>query len=240
MTLRPYSTRPARLLLQLLADVSLLAWVYAWYRVGRFVHDAIDRVAGLGYSVRAGAEGVGSNLREAGDRAAGVPLVGDQLGAPLRAAGGSVGDVATAGQGAGDTVARLATPTGLLVAAGPVLSVLVVWLVLRLRFARRAGAAAELSTTPAGQDLLALRALSGRPLHQLTGIAPDPAQAWRRGDPDVVRALGALELRACGLPPRSAPAALPVGSGEAVGSVGAGGPGGSVGPGGSAGASGAG
>jgi hypothetical protein len=79
--------------------------------------------------------------------------------------------------------------------------VLLVWLPLRVRFIRRAGAAAALRASPAGRDLLALRALAKQPLPELTRIHPDVAEAWRRGDDSTVDALAALELRSLGLRP---------------------------------------
>ncbi|HEY0776081.1 MAG TPA: hypothetical protein VGD51_18490, partial [Nocardioidaceae bacterium] len=48
-------------------------------------------------------------------------------------------------------------------------------------------------------DLFALRAMAHQPLHRLARISDDPAGAWRRGDPDVVRRLATLELRDSGL-----------------------------------------
>src|SRR5947209_16026368 len=96
-----------------------------------------------------------------------------------------------------------ASPVGWRVELGPVLVVVAFWLPARLRFARRAGMSTELATAPAGEELLALRALTNRPLHELRSVAEDPLAAWRSGDPDAVRALAALELDAAGVsPPR--------------------------------------
>ena len=50
-------------------------------------------------------------------------------------------------------------------------------------------------------DLFALRALARQPMHLLARISPDPAGAWRRSDPGVVRELALLELRTVGLHP---------------------------------------
>lgn len=203
MTLRPYSSRPLRLLLQVCSDVLMVVWVYGWYRVGRFVHDSIMNVADVGYSVQSGAGGIAGNLRSAGEGAGNVPVVGDALGAPLRAAGGQVAGLADSGRDIGDRLASLATPAGWFVALWPILLVGLVWLVMRLRFARRAGASAELAAAPAGEDLLALRALATRPLHELNRVSADPVAAWRSGDPEAVRQLAALELRANGVPRRA-------------------------------------
>ena len=60
------------------------------------------------------------------------------------------------------------------------------WLVLRLRFFRRKWVALTLARTPAGEQLLALRALANRPLAKLAAINADPvgrvATRRRRGD----------------------------------------------------------
>ena len=60
-----------------------------------------------------------------------------------------------------------------------------------------------LYATLAGQQLLALRALTNRPLGKLTAISPDPAGAWRHADPAVIGGLAALELHSAGLARRS-------------------------------------
>jgi hypothetical protein len=73
------------------------------------------------------------------------------------------------------------------------------WLPLRVRWMRRAGAAAALRRAPAGRDLLALRALTAQPLRTLTRVDPDVAAKWRAEDPATLDALAALELRSLGL-----------------------------------------
>ena len=55
-------------------------------------------------------------------------------------------------------------------------------------------------------DLLALRAMTNRPVRRLLRVSPDPAAAWRRDDREVVHALAALELRSLGMKaPRRVP-----------------------------------
>ena len=203
MSLRPYSANPARLALQVVVDVLVLAWIYLWYRVGVLVHDGITSAASVGYRIQDSAGQVAGNLETAGRNVGSTPLVGDSLGAPLRAAAGQVGNLAGSGRDLGDRLTSFATPGGWLVALGPILVVLLFWLPARWRFARRAGAAAELSDTYEGEELLALRALTSRPLHELRAVAADPLDAWRSGDPAAVRALAALEMNAAGVrPPR--------------------------------------
>jgi hypothetical protein len=210
--LRPYSAQPRRLALQIASDVFVLIWIYVWYRIGQLVHDTLVQVAGVGYRIQGSAGQVSGSLTQAGKSAGNVPLVGDQLGKPLANAGAQIGDIAGAGRSAGDTLTNLATPLGWAVALGPILLVLAIWLPRRWRFARRAGEAAEMAAVPAGEELLALRALANQPLHELRRVTPDPVGAWRDGDVDAVRALAHLELIADGVrwrrPPRVGARAL--------------------------------
>jgi hypothetical protein len=204
MPLRPYSAQTRRLVLQLASDGFVLVWIYVWYRVGRLVHDTLMQVAGVGYRIDQSAGRVSGSLTQAGQNANGVPLVGDKLGAPLADAGNQVGGIAGAGRNAGDTLSNLATPLGWAVALGPILLVLVIWLPRRYRFARRAGEAEQMAGAPAGEELLALRALANRPLQELRRVTPDPVRAWRDGDADAVHALAQLELIADGVRRRPA------------------------------------
>ena len=59
--------------------------------------------------------------------------------------------------------------------------------------------AASAAATPAGEQLLALRALTNRPPRKLAAISADPVGGWRHEDPGTIRALAALELRAAGI-----------------------------------------
>ena len=201
--LRPYSASPARALLQVAVDVTVVVWCWFWVRLARVVHEAVTATGQVGYQVRDGANGLRANLTDAAAQARGLPLVGDAvgdaLGKPFTAAGGAVQQIADAGTGLGDQVTGLALPLALVVALAPVLSVVLLWLPARYRFARRAGETAALAATPGGESLLALRALATRPVHEIARVCPDPVEAWRRGDADVVGRLAAIERRRAGL-----------------------------------------
>ncbi|HEV7852705.1 MAG TPA: hypothetical protein VGP27_15330, partial [Mycobacterium sp.] len=67
------------------------------------------------------------------------------------------------------------------------------------RFFRRKWVALTLARTPAGEQLLAMRALANRPLAKLAAINADPVGAWRREDAEAIQGLAALELRAAGV-----------------------------------------
>jgi hypothetical protein len=97
------------------------------------------------------------------------------------------------------TASWLAVVLALAVAAPPTLGVVMPWLVLRIRFFRRKWTVSALAATPAGEQLLALRALANRPLRRLTAVTTDPVGAWRVADPGAIRGLAALELRSAGI-----------------------------------------
>jgi hypothetical protein len=195
----PYAATPGRALFQAAADVTVLLWLVLWYLIGKAVHTAVSAFAEVGRKVEGGANGIAGNLDSAGNGAGKIPLVGDTVSKPLQAAGNAARDLAGAGAGLDDRATTLALLLAFAVAIPPALAIAVPWLLLRLRFARRAGAAAALARTPGGDRLLALRALTNRPLARVLTVGPDPVEGWRTGDPEVVRQLAALELKAVGL-----------------------------------------
>ena len=195
----PYATTPARLTAQLVSDLLIAAWITGWVLVGLAVHHAIATFASVGTQVQSGATGISENLNSAGDNADRLPLVGDAVATPLRAASAAALDLAGAGQSLNSTATWLAVVLAIAVAAPPILAVGMPWLFLRIRFFRRKWTVISLAQTPAGEQLLALRALANRPLRKLTEVSTDPVGAWRREDPDAVRGLAAMELRSAGI-----------------------------------------
>ncbi len=195
----PYATTPTRLVAQLISDVVVIAWTSVWVLVGMAVHAAVSTIAEFGRQVEGGANGIAGNLDSAGDGADKVPLIGDALSKPLTAAGEAARDIAGAGHNLDVTASWLAWLLALAVAAPPILALAMPWLFLRVRFFRRKWTALSLAATPAGEQLLALRALANRPLAKLATISVDPVGAWRREDALTIRGLAALELRAAGV-----------------------------------------
>jgi hypothetical protein len=195
----PYATTPGRLLAQLTSDAVVVLWTLAWVFVGLAVHSAVTTIADVGRQVNDGATGVSQNLDHAGDNTDDFPLVGDALAKPLRAASRAALDIAGAGHSLDTTATWLAIVLGVAVAAPPILFVALPWLVLRIRFVRRKWTVITLAATPAGEQLLALRALANRPLAKLAAVSIDPVGAWRRDDAIAVRGLANLELRSAGI-----------------------------------------
>jgi hypothetical protein len=201
----PYATIPTRLLAQLFSDFVVAVWIAIWVLVGIAVHSAVSTIADFGSDVESGANGIAGNLDSAGENADNVPLIGDALSSPLTAAGGFARDIAGAGHQLNTTASWLAWLLAFAVAAPPILAIAMPWLVLRLRFFRRKWVALTLAATPAGEQLLALRALANRPLAKLAAISSDPVGAWRREEAVAISGLAALELRAAGVARRRPP-----------------------------------
>jgi hypothetical protein len=198
-----YADRFPTALRQLLTDLLVVVWVYLWIRAAFWLHDLVEKLAVPGRKLEGAGGGLADNLADAGSKVGRLPVVGDDLTEPFERAATAARSVAEAGRDQQELVGQLALALAGMLLVFPLGLVLFGWLPLRLRWMRRAGAAAALRSVPAGRDLLALRALAGQPLGQLTRITPDVAQAWRRGDDEVVDALAALELRGLGLRSRA-------------------------------------
>jgi hypothetical protein len=202
--LLPYATTPGRLAAQLFSDVAVVVWTVIWLLVGLAVYDAISTIAEAGSQVETGAHGIAGNLASAGSGAQHIPLLGEAVSTPLTAASQAALDIAGAGHSLDTTASWLAVLLAMAVIALPILVAVVPWLFLRLRFFRRKLAVTALAATPAGEQLLALRALTNRPPRELAAVGTDPVGGWRREDPFTIRALAALELRSAGVVARSA------------------------------------
>ncbi|ORV38179.1 hypothetical protein [Mycobacterium conspicuum] len=199
MRFMPYSTKPLRLFAQLMSDITVAVWTTIWVFVGLAVYSAISTIADAGRQVESGSKGVADNLASAGHGAQHIPLLGDAVSKPLTAASAAALDIAGAGHDLDTTASWLAVLLAMAVAAVPILVAVVPWLFLRLRFFRRKWVVTALAATAAGQQLLALRALTNRSPAKLAAISPDPVGAWRREDLLTIGALAALELRAAGI-----------------------------------------
>jgi hypothetical protein len=195
--MRLYAAAPARCARQVLGDLLLLAWVAGWAWAGREVHDATLQLGRPGRATASAADEMAGQFHDVEGQIGAIPGVGDDLAAPFRGAADAAESLAAAGRSQAETVADIALLVGIAVFLIPVLLVAVLYVPLRIRFVRRAGAARRL--VGADPALLALRALANQPLRSLTQISDDPVGAWRDGDPAVVRRLADLELRDLGL-----------------------------------------
>ncbi|MFD3330040.1 hypothetical protein [Streptomyces sp. NPDC058701] len=201
--MRLYAQTPARRNRQVLGDLIALALMAAavWFALA--VRDAIMLLAEPGRKVETSGDSLAAALGDAGDAASDVPLVGGLLEKPLRSAADAGTGFADAGQSLQHTVDQVAALTTTALIVVPVAVVLLLWLPPRLRWIRRSATVRRLLDVPGGADLLALRALTG-PLGDLAAL-PAPAggfaDAWRRGDRQVIADLSAVALRRAGLRP---------------------------------------
>ncbi|MFJ3926254.1 hypothetical protein [Streptomyces sp. NPDC090022] len=198
-----YAQTPARRNRQILADLIALLLIGAavWFALA--VHDAIMMLAEPGRKVESAGDSLAAALNDAGETASRVPLVGDQLKTPFRSAADAGSGLADAGQSLQDIVGQAAFLAALGLIVVPVTFVLLLWLPLRLRWIRRSATIRRLRDLPGGADLLALRALTGPP-GDLAALPAPPdglADAWRRGDRQVISALSEIALRRAGLRP---------------------------------------
>lgn len=199
MNLKLYADTPSRLTRQAVSDVFFVFWCGLWIWIALRLHDLIVPLGAPGAKLETAGDTFAGNMAEAADAVDNVPLVGDTVREPfdkMTAAGQSLAD---AGRGQQEVVDKLAVFLPVALAFLAIALLAVVWLPLRLRFISRATAAQRYLVAADDVDLFALRALARQPLTQLVRIDPDPAGAWRRGDPGVIRALAALELRGEGL-----------------------------------------
>jgi hypothetical protein len=204
--MRIYAERPGRVLLQLLADAAVLAWVYVVVQFAQAARDVVLQLQGPAGRLVGAGDAIRGAFDSAAATASGVPFVGDDLARAL-GTGSTAGDSLSS---SGREIAATATTAGTAVLAAVVLlgvvPVVAVWLALRVRWVRAAASAR--AARAADPDLLALQALTRRPTRRLLAVTPEPGAAWRGGDPEAVAALAAVELDALGLRPggvRSSP-----------------------------------
>lgn len=195
-----YSDFAAQRTRQMTADIVALAIIAVSIAVGVFVFSTVNQLAQFGRQMQTAGADFRTSMTDVGARLGGVPLIGDGISAPFETASSAGDTLASAGQTQQDLVLQAAIALGVGVAALPILLVLLVWLVPRLRFIKRASSTkALLRRGPDTTDLLALRALTNQRVAVIARVAPDALSAWRRGDPEVMRQLADLELRSLGI-----------------------------------------
>jgi hypothetical protein len=188
---------------QLLGDLATLAWTAAWVAAGLSLYRLVERLAVPGARVEQAGTDFAGDVAQIQERIGRVPVVGDQLQGPFGRLAGTGRTLAEAGATQQEVIHQLALWLGVVVAAVPVVTLLLVWLPRRVAWAREAGAASRLRLEGANLELFAIRAVANRPLRELRRVSADPAGALRAGEHE---ALADLELRALGLrarPPKA-------------------------------------
>ena len=194
-----YSDFGPRRARQIIADLVSLALIAAWVWLGVTVYSLIENLASYGVQMEDAGAGFRETMTQVGEALGGVPVIGDGIRAPFDGASDAGAALEAAGQSQQVAINQLATGVGIGIAALPILTILLLWLLPRLRFIRRAGRAQKLVESGAGVDLLALRALASQKIEALAEVDRDAMAAWRRGDEAVMRKLAALELKASGV-----------------------------------------
>ena len=195
--MRFYAERPLRAALQLLSDLVAVAWVTVCVLAARAAHDALLRLQAPARTMQDAGESIRGVFGEAARTASDMPFVGGDLARALGTGTDAGESLAAAGREQIETIASVAVGTEIGIVVLGAVPVLVLWLPLRLRYARAARSA--IAARAVDTDLLALRAIARRPVPELLRVSPDPAAAWRRDDREAVHALATLELRSLGL-----------------------------------------
>jgi hypothetical protein len=202
--MRFYAERPGRAALQLLADLLAAGWIWLTVVVARTVHEFVLGMQGPARTLAGAGESIRGAFDNAARTASTVPFVGDDLARALGTGTGAGESLVNAGREQMEAIARVAFGTTVATVLLGAMPLLLMWLPLRLRYARLARSA--VTARAVDSDLLALRAITRRPVRQLLRVAPDPAASWRRDERAVVHDLAALELRSLGLrAPRTPP-----------------------------------
>lgn len=191
-----YAELPGQRAGQITGDVLTLVWVAIWVRIGLWIHSLINRLKGPGRAMEDAGNRFAGTLETFGGRVAEVPVVGGTLREPVEAAAGAGRALEQAGLAQQQIVGEIALALAILLAAVPILLVLVTYLPGRLRWMREAGVASRIRLDAGDLYLFALRAAANRPLEELRAVTSDPGGALARGE---YEGLAALELRALGL-----------------------------------------
>ncbi len=197
--MRLYSDFGPRRTRQIVADLIALGLIAAWVWLGVTVYSIISSLAVYGVQMEDAGAGFRETMTQVGESLGAVPLIGGGIRVPFDGASQAGGALEAAGQSQQEAINQLATVLGIGIAALPILMILLLWLLPRLRFVRRAGRAQKLIAGGAGIDLLALRALANQNMTTLAAVDSDAMAAWRRGDDQVMRKLAALELKESGI-----------------------------------------
>jgi hypothetical protein len=184
---------------QVVGDVVAVVVVVVGIIVAVTVGNAIAALASIGVDIENSGTGFSGTMSDIGETLSGVPLIGGGISGPFDTASGAGDALASAGSSWQDGVTTAASVAGWIIALIVIAIVALVWVAPRVVGIRRATVAARLAASPSSLDLLALRALTTRRLDAIAGVGPHAATAWRQGDPEMIRRLAALELRAAGV-----------------------------------------
>ena len=133
-----YSDYPGRRTRQIVGDLLAIAAIALWVWLGVFLFQLIEQLAGFGRQMEEAGAGFRQTMEELGETLGGVPLIGGGIRVPFDGASAAGEALETAGQDQQDAVLQLAIGLGVALPALPILMILVLWLVPRIRFIREA------------------------------------------------------------------------------------------------------
>jgi hypothetical protein len=194
-----YSDFGGRRAVQVIGDVVALAIIASAVWVAVVVHGFVTQFADLGRQLEEAGSGFRGSMTDIGETLGDVPLIGPGIAEPFDGASSAGATLEAVGRGQQDILGWTGLFAAIGIAALPIAAVLLLWVVPRLIRAGRAGATTAALRHPGGADLLALRALTDRSPTAVLAAHPDAVAGWRRGDPETIRALAALEARAVGV-----------------------------------------
>ncbi len=187
--------RARQITFDLLSALNIGLWVW----LGYWLYSLVSKLAGYGERMELAGAGLRATMTNIGNDLGEVWLIGDGIRLPFDAASGAGRQLEEAGIAQQEAVHDLAIGLGVGITVLPILTILIFWLVPRLRFALKAAKAKAMLSHENSVDLLALRALTSQKLTALATVHEDPAGAWRRRDEGVLRELASLELRSSGV-----------------------------------------
>jgi hypothetical protein len=194
--MKVYAERPLRVLVQVIGDLLLIAWVGGWVWLGIAFHDRLDALRRPTQQVGEASRDLADSLSGTGEQLRGIQLIGELLAAPFDAIVGSTRQLIDASASSDQAIARLADLSIVVTTFFPVVFAVAVWAVLRGRWMRQATAAARLRRSGHGDGLLAAQALLTARLDQL---APLAHHGNPLDDPISRRRLASYQLRRLGL-----------------------------------------
>src|SRR5690349_2017895 len=120
-----YAEAPRWRTRQLLSDLAVVAWIYAWIRVGQRVHELILRLQAPGRSLEDAGGSFASRFGDISDTVGDVPFAGGQLRRPFEAVAAGSRALERAGVQQQGVVHDIAVLLGILLAVIPILYVLI-------------------------------------------------------------------------------------------------------------------
>ena len=192
-----YAELPVQRTRQVIFDLVALAWCALWIRLGMLLSDLVDKLSAGGRLLI----DAGKDLQETTSSVQGavvrVPVIGSFLKERFDGLAGIGRSLEESGVSQLQTVDTLSTWVGVVVALLPILLALWIWVSRRASWIRDASAAVRLRNDSRNHYLFALRAITNRPLTELSSpAARDAIRAFHDGD---YAPLARLELKELGL-----------------------------------------